>query len=388
MNIIIFEDKLTSNLKPFSFNHATFEVKTGMFSNIDRFKTIFRNDNLYLIVRKEIEEIISEKYSDLSINPEEIPKGFCINGKVVWRNKYNRLLNKDLKNSKLLFYNNLENVSIDKFYHTDFFSNHINDDLELRKIDYLWDAIDLFDNQFNEDFNLLDTDTKFEFPSSSHFIQKDKIKINKDSIIRPGCVLDAEKGPIVIKSNVIVDIGSKIQGPVFIDDDVFLSSGANIKSKALIGPGCKVGGEISNTIFHANSNKVHDGFLGHSYVGEWVNIGAGTNNSNLKNNYSTVKFSFGDDTIDTKRLFLGCMIGDYTRIGISSMLNTGTFIGIGSNVFGAGFQNKFISPFSWGKNNRVDFEKFIDTCINMKKRRHKNLSNSEKNILEKLYNSL
>ena len=178
------------------------------------------------------------------------------------------------------------------------------------------------------------------------FINESKIVINKTAKIRPGCILDANKGPIIIDENVLVDIGSKIQGPVYIDKNSYISPGAKIRSMTLIGPGCKVGGEISNSIFHANSNKVHDGFLGHCYVGEWVNIGAGTNNSNLKNNYSNIKFIFKDKQIDTERIFLGSMIGDFVRIGISTMLNTGTYIGIGSNVFGAGFQNKFIAPFS------------------------------------------
>ena len=387
MNIIIFEDKSTSDLKPFTCNHASFEVKTGMYSNLDRFVSIFNEYRIYLIVREEIEEIISEKYSFLKVNPKEIPEGYCINGKVIWKEEYNKLLNKNLKSDNFLFYNKEDRISRDNFYLNDIFSEKQKNKNSLKNIQYLWDAIDFFEDKINEDFNLLKSKVKNKFNSSSHFVNESKIVIDKTAKIRPGCILDAKKGPIIIDENVLVDIGSKIQGPVYIDKNSYVSPGAKIRSMTLIGPGCKVGGEISSSIFHANSNKVHDGFLGHSYVGEWVNIGAGTNNSNLKNNYSSIKFNFKNKEVDTKRMFLGSMIGDFVRIGISTMLNTGTYIGIGSNVFGTGFQNKFIASFSWGEKDKVEFNKFVDTCERMKKRRKEKLSETERKLLVKLYSS-
>ena len=387
MNIIIFEDQLISNLKPFSLNHASFEVKTGMLSNLDRFKIAFSNDHLHFIVRNEIEDVLSDRYPDLSINPNEIPEGYCINGSIVWNDEYNHLLDEGSSDNNLIFYNNHKDITVDNFFNLESFGSELKNKSNLDKIDYLWDAIDFFPKKMNDDFNFLKVDKNYKFSTSSYFVSKEKISIDESVVVKPGCIFDATKGPIVIKENSVIDIGSKIQGPVYIDKDVFVSSGAKIKSGTLIGPGCKVGGEISNTIFHAYSNKVHDGFLGHSYVGEWVNIGAGTNNSNLKNNYSSIKFTFKDKTFDTNRIFLGSMIGDFTRIGISSMLNTGTYIGIGSNIFGGDFQKIYIKSFSWGKDSRVDFNKFIDTCIKMKKRRNEHLSDNEKELLEKLYNS-
>ena len=387
MNIIIFEDSLVSNLEPFSLNHASFEVKSGIYSNLDRFRLSFKGYNICLVVRNQIKEILVEKYSDFLVNPEILPMGYCINGKVIWDEKYNKILNKNINNHNLVFYNDTENLSLNDFYNLDHLRKNENI-YDLNIIDYLWDAIDNIPTQIPKDINNLNSNVEYNFPPTSHFINKDEIIIDGNSIIKPGCILDAEKGPIVIKSNVIVDIGSKIQGPVFIDENTYIAAGANIRPGTLVGPSCKIGGEVSNSIFHANSNKVHDGFLGHSYVGEWVNIGAGTNNSNLKNNYSTVKFNFKHNEIDTNRLFLGALIGDYTRIGISTMLNTGTYIGIGANVFGAGFQKKYIESFSWGDSGLVDFHKFINTCILMKERRKKKLSENEKNILEQIYKIL
>ena len=387
MNIIIFEDNLVSNLEPFSLNHASFEVKSGIYSNLERFRLSFKEYNICLVVRDRIKEIVVEKYSNFLVNPEILPMGYCINGKVIWDEKYNKILNKNVNNHNLVFYNDTENLLLNDFYNLDHLRKNENI-YDLNIIDYLWDAIDNIPKQISKDINNLNLNVEYNFPSTSHFINKDEIIIDKNSIIKPGCILDAEKGPIVIKSNVIVDIGSKIQGPVFIDESTYVAPGANIRPGTVIGPSCKIGGEVSNSIFHANSNKVHDGFLGHSYVGEWVNIGAGTNNSNLKNNYSTVRFNFKNNEIDTDRLFLGALIGDYTRIGISTMLNTGTYIGIGANVFGAGFQKKYIESFSWGNSGLVDFHKFINTCILMKERRNKKLSEIEKNILEQIYKTL
>ena len=156
----------------------------------------------------------------------------------------------------------------------------------------------------------------------------------------------------------------------------------------MIGPNCKIGGEVTSSIFHGMSNKVHDGFIGHSYIGEWVNIGAGTNNSNLKNNYSKVKFNFGSSKVDSNKTFLGSMIGDFSRISIGTSINTGTFIGIGSNIFNHNFNNKFINSFSWGNDERVDFNKFLNTCKLMFKRREFELDKTEENLLKYLYKNI
>ena len=212
--------------------------------------------------------------------------------------------------------------------------------------------------------------------------------ISETANIKEGVILDTSNGPIIINKGVNVNVGSLLQGPLFIDKNSYIALGAKIRPGTMIGQNCKVGGEVSNSIFYQNSNKVHDGFIGDSFIGEWVNIGAGTNNSNLKNNYSNIKFSFnGKDSIDTGCQFLGAMIGDYTRIGISSMLTAGSYIGLGSNIFGSGFQDKYIPSFTWGQDGmKTDFDKFVNTCKKMYSRRDKELSEIEIEFLRLLYN--
>tara|TARA_Y100000590_G_scaffold466643_1_gene642730 strand:- start:1187 stop:2368 length:1182 start_codon:yes stop_codon:yes gene_type:complete len=389
MNIIIFEDSYYKDLKPFIHNHASFEIKTGLISNIDRIKLAFNKYNLILIVRDNIKDFIQEKYPSCIVNPNIIPPGHCINGKVVWENDYDKLYLNDnhyTVNNHSLIYKNSSKIKLKDF--NKIINSKItgNENHSIKIINYLWDAIDLIAEMIRCDSG----NHIFKLDQSKHksvlFIKADRISVGDKSIIRPGSILDAEKGPVIIGDNVVVDIGSKIQGPVFIDNNSYIAPGAKIRSNNIIGEGSKIGGEISNTIFHANSNKVHDGFMGHSYICEWVNIGAGTNNSNLKNNYSSIKFDLGCKKIDTKRIFLGSLIGDYSRIGISTMLNTGTYIGFGANIFGGNFKKKFNQSFSWGDDNIVELDKFIETCINMKKRRNKNISLNEKKLIIEMYN--
>jgi len=391
MNIIIFEDYFYKDLFPFTYNHASFEIKTGMYTNIERFIKSFSSYNLIIVVRDEIEDLIKERFTNLTINPSVIPKGYCINSRVVWKDEYNALYfneNNYSDKQSLLIYNNKEEISLEKFTGILKLKNiETVDDHSILVINYLWNAIDLFGEMLNNDFLNNDIDNLNEKFKSVFYINENNIKIGNNVVIKAGTVLDADNGPIIIGNNVTVDIGSKIQGPSFIDNDSYISPGSKIRGHCLIGEKCKIGGEITNSIFHAKSNKVHDGFIGHSYIGEWVNIGAGTNNSNLKNNYSTVKFNFSQKEIDTNRLFLGTMIGDYTRIGISSMLNTGTFIGFGANIFGADFSHKHTKSFSWGRNDIVELNKFLDTCKKMKNRRDEILSDIEKKLIVYLYDN-
>lgn len=174
------------------------------------------------------------------------------------------------------------------------------------------------------------------------------ISIGDGAIIRPGAILDASSGPIVIDSNAEVMSGAVIEGPCYVGQESRIKIGAKIYGSTSIGPACKVGGEVENSIILGFSNKQHDGFLGHSYLGAWVNLGADTNTSDLKNNYGRIRVTLHGDEVDTGRMFLGALVGDHCKTGINTMLNTGTTIGVAANVFGAGFPPKNIPSFAWG----------------------------------------
>ncbi|MEZ0483166.1 putative sugar nucleotidyl transferase [Fibrella aquatica] len=173
--------------------------------------------------------------------------------------------------------------------------------------------------------------------------------IEEGATIR-SAVLNAEAGPIYIGKNATISEGSIMIGPFALCDNSTVNWGGKMRSNTTVGPYCKVGGELGNSVLFGYSNKAHDGFLGNSVIGEWCNLGANVNNSNLKNDYTNVKLhSYATGQLeDTGRLFCGLMMGDFTKAGISTLFNTGTVVGVNVNVFGAGFQPKHIPSFSWG----------------------------------------
>ncbi len=214
-----------------------------------------------------------------------------------------------------------------------------------------WDITRLNGAQIGADFRQL-THGRVSEPVAdpfTHCYRPDQVFIEKGAVLR-AAILNAESGPIYIGKNAVVQEGSTIQGPFALGEGAILSQGAKIRPGTTIGPFCKVGGEVSSSVFFARSNKGHDGYLGNSVIGEWCNLGANTNNSNLKNDYKTVKlFSHATRELeDTGQVFCGLFMGDYSKSGINTMFITGTVTGVHVNVFGAGFQEKFIPSFSWG----------------------------------------
>ena len=206
-------------------------------------------------------------------------------------------------------------------------------------------------DQIRVDFALL-TAGRTSQPITDSFTRcyaPENIFVEPGAVIRAS-VLNAENGPIYIGNNAVVQEGSIMIGPFALCDHATVNWGGKMRSNTTVGPWCKVGGELGNSVLFGYSNKAHDGFLGNSVIGEWCNLGANVNNSNLKNDYTSVKLhSYATGHLeDTGRLFCGLMMGDYTKAGISTMFNTGTVVGVNVNVFGAGFQPKHIPSFSWG----------------------------------------
>jgi len=407
MNYIIFEDSKSANLNPFSLNHASFEMRCGVYSNIERvFNVLSSQDKLYLIVRPEIEEIVRERFPQLVINPKIIPSGIFLNGSTIWNLDIINNLQIDKSyscNGSLIAINKSSSTNLDDFPSFLESSIQVTLDIDVIHINYIWDLIFSISTILNHDLSdlskgsfvcvnqidLLSSDNDIAgFHSSVVINNRNNVFINNDVVINAGVILDASEGPIVIDKSSKIDIGALIKGPVYIGKNSIINPGAKLRGNISIGPVCKIGGELEDVIIQGYTNKQHDGYLGHSYLGEWINLGANTNNSDLKNNYSNIRMKISKNLeINTLRQFLGSCIGDYTRTGISTMLNSGTFIGIGANVFGSDFQPKYIESFQWGKNDKTDFEKFIETCIKMKERRKHKLSKTEIQLLKDIYES-
>lgn len=218
-------------------------------------------------------------------------------------------------------------------------------------IQNLWDIYAQNGAQIVADFALL-TAHRRSAPITDPFTRcyaPENIFLEEGATVR-AAILNAEGGPIYIGRNALVSEGATIQGPFAMGEGAIVAQGAKVRPYTTLGPYCKVGGEVSNSVLFGYSNKGHDGYLGNSVLGEWCNLGANTTNSNLKNDFTPVKLhSYATGQLETTdRTFCGLFMGDYTKAGICTMFNTGTVVGVNVNVFGAGFQPKHIPSFSWG----------------------------------------
>ncbi len=205
-----------------------------------------------------------------------------------------------------------------------------------------------------------------------------------------GSILNTNQGPIYVGKGAEIMEGSMVRGPLALCEEATLKMGAKIYGATTIGPNCKIGGEVSNVVFQAFSNKGHDGFLGNSIIGEWCNLGADTNTSNLKNNYSMVAtYSYETQREEkTNVQFMGLTMGDHSKCGINTMFNTASVVGVFSNIFGSGFPKKFVSSFQWGNADEMEvfqFDKAIIAADNMMERRGLKLSDADTEILRHIF---
>jgi UDP-N-acetylglucosamine diphosphorylase/glucosamine-1-phosphate N-acetyltransferase len=202
-------------------------------------------------------------------------------------------------------------------------------------------------------------------------------------------VINTKGGPVYIGRGAEVMEGCLIRGPFALGEGAQLKMGAKIYGATSVGPECRVGGEVNNSVIMGYSNKAHDGFLGNSVLGEWCNLGADTNNSNLKNTYGEVKaWSYADNAMTGTGLqFCGLIMGDHSKSGINTMFNTGTVVGVCANVFDGGFPPKHIPSFSWGGRDATayDFTKAVDTARRVMERRHVTLTPIEEAILRHVH---
>lgn len=265
-------------------------------------------------------------------------------------------------------------------------------DAEVNVIQHNWDVFKQNGDQIKSDVKLIESTTQFQQNALSnclHVQNAAQVFVEKGAEVG-ACIFNASEGPIYIGKQVKVLDGAVLKGPIAICDNAVVKMSAKLYGETTIGPHCKVGGEISNSILFGYSNKGHDGYLGNSVIGEWCNLGADTNNSNLKNNYSTIK-CWDYETAGYKNSglqFCGLIMGDHAKSGINTMFNTGTVVGVAANVFGGGFPPKFIPSFSWGGVDgftTFKLEKAYEMATNMMKRRKIEFSSIHQSIFDEIF---
>lgn len=391
MNLIIFDPAdIRNNLLPFTFTRPVAEIRVGMLPFSEKWKLALQLSPSY----------ITEPYLQDKFPFKVAEENYLINGAVSPDEKLIRAI-EQLKFGEGLEHEGLfiggkcdartaEEIKKNPHLINAHF-NLVSCSSDITVIRNLWDIFTFNKREIDKDFRII-TKGRTSAPINdkyTHLYGEENIFIEEGAIIK-SAILNAENGPIYIGKNVEVMEGAIIRGSFAILEGSVIAMGSKIRGDTTVGPFCKIGGEVSNSVIFGYSNKGHEGYLGNSVLGEWCNLGADTNTSNLKNNYSNVKIwsHKQNELIDTGRQFCGLMMADYTRCGINTMFNTGTITGVGANIYGGGFMPKFIPSFSWCDGQSLSsyrMEKFLETAEIILGRRNKILNNEEKNILSHIF---
>lgn len=383
-NILLFDNPIWRNqLKPLTLTRPISHLRIGIITIIEKWERFLDCDISSL----------SEPYLQSKFTPKYADENTYINASFL-PDKHLIVAIFELKKNCYLMYEN-QIVAFKSIIRLDFdfgIDSCFDQVIYPNELQCIFKLPDLFlrnSKQLELDFDLV-TNNRTSEPitdKSTIVYNENNIFIEKGATIK-AAILNADNGPIYIGKNAVIQEGSLLIGPVAIGEQAMVAFGARIRPNTTLGPSCRVGGEVGNTIFHGFSNKAHDGFLGNSYIGEWCNLGANTNNSNLKNDYKSVKL-YDYNTLslqDTGELFCGTFMGDYSKAGISTLFNTGTVIGVSVNVFGSGFQDKHILSFTWGGKmegyENYRFDKAIEVINATLARKEQQLTPIEYEILK------
>jgi len=371
MKIVLHDNNLHLRFAPLTLTRPVGDLRMGILTNTERWRLVFPEAEIFY----QTEEYLSGKFPatqnpDLTINATLIPNEEVIASILALGR------NQTLKME--------ENWLAIKGGGTEMIEFTGEKPVVLK---HRWEIYQKNAEALNFDFNLLTEAKKSKELSESNIVIGDENLIFlEDGAKVEASILNTTGGPIYIGKNAEIMEGSIVRGPFAMCEGSALKLGAKIYGPTTLGPHCKVGGEVNNVIFQAYSNKGHDGFLGNSLIGEWCNIGADSNTSNLKNNYGNVStYSYeAEDEINTEIQFMGLTMGDHSKCGINTMFNTATVVGVSSNIYGSGFPPKYIPSFCWGGAKDMvlfRFDKAIEFANNMMNRRSLELSKEEISIL-------
>lgn len=389
MNYILFDDASRESLKPLSYIRPVCDIRVGIMTIREKWEKYLDTKTSTLT-----EAYLSEKY------PIELSDSMIlINGSICPTEELVEEIKKLSLNQVLVFDDESGDSHIIAIYKTK--DDFISDSDESEKIEYkkeftrivnTWDIFVHNDKEIRKDFDLITKGRKSaKISETNKIINPDNIFVEEGAKIECSS-LNATEGPIYIGKDAEIMEGSMVRGPFVMCEHSVLKLGTKIYGATTLGPYAKVAGELANVVIFGYSNKAHDGYIGSSVIGEWCNIGADSNASNLKNTYEEVRlWSIEKNTfVPTGQTFCGTIFGDHTKCGINTMFNTGTVLGISSNVFGHGYQRNFIPSFAWGGNAGLklyELDKSIEVARKMMARRGVELSKEDEDILKYIYQS-
>lgn len=386
MNYILFDGNRRNHLLPLTFTRPVADIRFGIL-------TIREKWEKYLGKTSTItEDYLSAKFPSIfSADNILINSSVCPDKDLVEKIK-------ELKTGEALVTENIvialaapaHKAETFKEFDADCYVKH-NYTAKFLQVNTLWDIFQKNGEAIEADFKLLTNGKKTaKISSSNTLINPENIFLEEGAKVEAS-VINASGGPVYIGKDAEVMEGCLIRGPFALCEHSTLKMGAKIYGATTIGPHSKVGGEVNNSVIFGYSNKAHDGFLGNAVIGEWCNLGADTNNSNLKNNYAEVKlWSYAENTfVNTGTQFCGLIMGDHSKCGINTMFNTGTIVGLSCNIYGAGFPRNFIPSFSWGGPGGFmiySLEKALETAKLVMERRHIELTKEDEKIFEHIFN--
>ncbi|HKJ06976.1 MAG TPA: GlmU family protein [Flavobacteriaceae bacterium] len=383
MNYILFDGTVRNALLPLTYTRPVADIRVGILTIREKWEKF-----LGFTTTTITEEYLEEKYPMV-----ELEENVLLNASFIPTIELVTLV-KQLKENQAIFYNE----EVVAFYtkstqdEVDFDTYEIIEiETELHQLKNTYDIFSYNDYALRLDFEMLTEGRKSQpIPDTVQCVNRDQIFL-EEGVEISYATLNASTGPIYIGKNALVMEGCLIRGPFAMGTKSVLKMGAKIYGATTLGPRCTVGGEVNNVVLFGYSNKGHEGFLGNAVLGEWCNIGADTNNSNLKNNYAIVKlWNYEAERFTSTDLqFCGLIMGDHSKCGINTMFNTGTVVGVSSNIYGSNFPRNFIPSYSWGGAagfTTYNLEKAFETAEVMMKRRDKVLDEKEKAILEHVFN--
>ena len=382
MNYILFDGEVRNALLPFTYTKPVADLRIGILTIREKWEKY-----LGLTTTTITEEYLMEKYPMVEMDENIlINASFCPTKELVEKVM-------SLKENEAIF----QGESVIAF-HTKDTQEEVNFDTytqiefeeDLLQVHHTWDIFSKNDIAIQQDFELLTEGRKSQpIPETVQCLNRDQIFIEEGATLN-FAILNADSGPIYIGKNAEVMEGSVVRGPFAMCENSVLKLSAKIYGATTLGPYCKVGGEVNNSVLMGYSSKAHDGFLGNSVLGEWCNLGADTNNSNLKNNYAAVKlWNYEAGRFSPTGLqFCGLMMGDHSKCGINTMFNTGTVVGVSANIYGSGFPRNFVPSFSWG--GAAGFityrlNKVFEVAEVVMSRRKLKLEDVDKKILEAVF---
>ncbi len=409
LKICFYEDDGFRQFHPLTYMRPIYTLRAGIVPLYKRARRYFKDTDICFAARELVSPLLAETFRDIPVNIIKKPEGdlLFLNGRLRDYGDLPELVMKAegstgfrvgeetvavLFKEKLLRY--VPPVATQREYQ-ETYSEELSQ-ISFREAtatlyEYCWQIMADIEKEIVSDFallrNRLPDSSKARVHDGAFMVNSGDIVLGYGVEVLPGAVLDASKGPICIADYCRIEPHAAIYGPTYVGPNSVIVAGKITASS--IGHTCRAGGEVEESVFHCYVNKYHAGFIGHSYVSPWVNFGAMTTNSDLKSNYSTIRSSVGGELIDTGSIKVGSFIGDHTKFGIGTLLNTGINIGVSSNLFGGSLiVDKEVPSFSWGnpgRYERYEIEKAIDTARKSTARRNHTLSEREIDLLRQLF---